>query len=120
MIRVRNPSVTVIFTSFYRFILIMFGGIIIIGSSFLLPHLFTQDQLFTRPLVANSTPNFNTSFNYLSPPIHNNAISTSINSTENSANNYLLILRQNQTNQRSVFLTEHNLPNTDLYQEVYF
>ena len=89
-------------TLYRRVILILFGGLVIIGSSLLLPHVLSNDQLLSRSMKNNSTSFFNTSSQNLSAPINNNASSTGF--TKNQTHDYLLILRQGQTRPRKVFL----------------
>ena len=101
--RVRKPSVRVMLTLFRRVILTLFGGIVIIGSSLLLPNVL-HGRLLSRSMEMNSTAIVNTSSQNLTPPMYSDVGSVGL--IKNRTDDCLLILRQNQTNQRNVFYIE--------------
>ena len=105
--RVRKPSVTMLLTLLRRVILTLFGGIVIIGSSLLLPNVLTYGRLLSQSIVMNSTAIVNTSLQNMTPPMYIDVGSVGL--IKNRTDDCLLILRQNQTNQRNVFYIEKRI-----------
>ena len=92
-----------IFTIFRRFLLICVSGIIVVGLTLMLPQMLITNQLSIQSTETNSTSNFsitpNTTFVDLSPPpVYSDA---SVDPIENRTDNYLLILRQDETIERN-------------------
>ena len=104
--RVRKPSVRVMLTLFRRVILILFCGIVTIGSSLLLTNVL-HGRLLSQSIVMNSTSIVNTSLQNMTPPMYSDVGSVGL--IKNRTDDCLLILRQNQTNQRNVFYIEKKL-----------
>ena len=100
--RVRKPSVTMLLTLLRRVILTLFSGIVIIGLSLLLPNVLTYGRLLSQSIVMNSTAIVNTSLQNMTPPMYIDVGSVGL--IKNRTDDCLLILRQNQTNQRNVFV----------------
>ena len=67
--RVRKPSVRVMLTLFRRVILILFCGIVTIGSSLLLPNVL-HGRLLSQSIVMNSTSIVNTSLQNMTSPMY--------------------------------------------------
>ena len=101
--RVRKPSVRVMLTLFRRVILILFCGIVTIGSSLLLPNVL-HGRLLSQSIVMNSTSIVNASLQNMTSPMYSDVGSVGL--IKNRTDDCLLILRQNQTNQRNVFYIE--------------
>ena len=92
----------------------------VFGSSLLTPHLFTNERLLS--IETNSSSNFDTSSNYVSPPIYSTLNATTVTSTEIQTDDYLLILRQNDKQQNEpiyslVFDISQNLNSTEVNQK---
>ena len=94
-------------TLFRRVIFILLGGIVVIGSSLLLPNILNNDGLLSQSIVMNSTAIVNTSLQNMIPPMYSDVGSVGL--IKNRTDDCLLILRQNQTNQRNVFYIEKRI-----------
>ena len=96
-------SLNMIFKIFRRFLLIGFSGTVIIGLTLMLPQMLIKNPLSIQSTETNSTSNFsinpNTTFVDSSPPpVYSDA---SVYPIENRTDNYLLILRQDETIERN-------------------
>ena len=92
-----------IFKIFRRFLFIGFSGTVIIGLTLMLPQMMIKNPLAIQSTETNSTSNFsinpNTTFVDSSPPpVYSDA---SVDPIENRTDNYLLILRQDETIERN-------------------
>ena len=92
-----------IFKIFRRFLLICVSGIIVVGLTLMLPQMLIKNPLSIQSTETNSTTNFsinpNTTFVDSSPPpVYSDA---SVDPIENRTDNYLLILRQDETVERN-------------------
>ena len=100
-------------TLFRRVIFILLGGIVVIGSSLLLPNILNNDGLLSQSIVMNSKAIVNTSSQNVTPPIYIDA--ASIGYIGVRTDDCLLILRQNRMNQRNMFYIEKNNLSVYLY-----
>jgi len=91
------------FTIFRHFLLICVSGIIVVGLTLMLPQMLIKNPLSIQSTVTNSTSNFSINSNITfvgssPPPVYSDA---SVDPIENRTDNYLLILRQDETIERN-------------------